>query len=380
MSCRRDRQGRCIVALVVAALILSSSLTSPGHVSTAFAAPSNAAIRAKQGEVAEATERIDELAAQVELASEDYFEAVETLNSIEASIVVTEKKLKDAQDALEAQQVKLGQRANAIYRQGEGSVLEVFLGVSSFQELINAFSFMQRIGESDADILVGIRATKAEIATAQEALQIQRVEQVEAVQTAADKKLAVDQKLANQKAYLAELNDDLSQLIARERARREAAARAAAAAARAGASSGGASNGPIVGGRTYSGSLGGAHPQVVEIARRFVGVTPYVWGGTTPTGFDCSGLVLYSYRQIGINLPRTSRSQYAVGDFIPADRTDLLQPGDLLFFGYDRDPSRIHHVAIYSGDGKMIHAPYTGSKVSETYLSARSDYVGATRP
>lgn len=379
-----NRVGQSVASVALAVSLLLGSVAGPGSLtSPAAAAPSNAAIQAKQAEVAAATERIDELAAQVELASEDYFEALAELESIESSITITEERLAKAQRELDAQQVKLAARANAIYREGQGSFLEIFFGVTSFQELVNAFGFMQRVGQSDAEILVGIRKTRAEIAAVQKDLESQRTVQVAAVKKAADTKKAVDAKLQSQQTFLAGLNSELSTLIAQERARREAAAREAAARAAALAAESdrnSSSDDPVTGGRTPSGSLGSPHPEVVSIARKFVGVTPYVWGGTTPSGFDCSGLVLYCYREIGINLPRTSRSQYRVGDFIPADRTDLLEPGDLLFFGYDRDPDRIHHVAIYSGGGKMIHAPYTGAKVSETYLATRSDYVGATRP
>jgi cell wall-associated NlpC family hydrolase len=109
-----------------------------------------------------------------------------------------------------------------------------------------------------------------------------------------------------------------------------------------------------------------------------------VWGGSTPSGFDCSGLVQYVYERLGIDLPRTSREQYHAGAFIPANRLDLLQPGDLVFFGYDGDPERVHHVGMYVGDGNFIHAPGTGDHVVVASLTgriaARGDYVGAVRP
>ncbi|TDP96736.1 C40 family peptidase [Labedaea rhizosphaerae] len=100
---------------------------------------------------------------------------------------------------------------------------------------------------------------------------------------------------------------------------------------------------------------------------------PYVWGATGPDSFDCSGLMLYSYGKAGITLPRTSRSQYSVGT--PVSR-DQLQPGDLLFFG--SSPATIHHVAMYIGDGKMVHASTTGVPVKIAVFE-RSDFVGAKR-
>jgi peptidoglycan DL-endopeptidase CwlO len=100
---------------------------------------------------------------------------------------------------------------------------------------------------------------------------------------------------------------------------------------------------------------------------------PYVWGATGPNSFDCSGLMLYSYGKAGVTLPRTSRAQYSVGT--PVSR-DQLQPGDLLFFG--SSPATIHHVGMYIGDGKMVHASTTGVPVKIAVFD-RSDFVGAKR-
>jgi len=151
-----------------------------------------------------------------------------------------------------------------------------------------------------------------------------------------------------------------------------------------GSSSGSSGSGSSTGGSTSSGSqtpsLGRERPGVVTVARRFVGVTPYLWGGTTPAGFDCSGLVQYSYREAyGINLPRTSRQQFHAGVFIPPNRSDLMRPGDLVFFSRTGRPENIHHVGIFIGNNRMIHAPSSGRLVSEQAIW-RSDFIGAVRP
>ncbi len=85
---------------------------------------------------------------------------------------------------------------------------------------------------------------------------------------------------------------------------------------------------------------------------------PYVWGGVSPEGFDCSGLVQYSYAQVGLGVPRTSEEQLAAS--LPLDLQELL-PGDLVFFNTTDQAS---HVGIYLGDGAFIHAPSTGKKVT----------------
>jgi cell wall-associated NlpC family hydrolase len=98
---------------------------------------------------------------------------------------------------------------------------------------------------------------------------------------------------------------------------------------------------------------------------------PYVWGGSTPGGFDCSGLVMYVYAQLGVSLPHFAAAQYGFGT--PVSR-DQLQPGDLVFF------DGLNHVGIYIGGGQMVHAPQTGDVVK---ISALTDfgtgYVGARR-
>lgn len=102
--------------------------------------------------------------------------------------------------------------------------------------------------------------------------------------------------------------------------------------------------------------------QVVRVAGQMIG-TPYRYGGSNRNGFDCSGLVQYTHRQVGIDVPRTTASQWAQAH-IP-DRRNLL-PGDLLFFHIDAQKSQ--HVGIYEGDGVFIHAPSSGKRVSRASL------------
>lgn len=101
----------------------------------------------------------------------------------------------------------------------------------------------------------------------------------------------------------------------------------------------------------------------------------YVWGGTKPGGFDCSGLTLWSYAQAGVALPRTSRAQFGAGRPVPKDQ---LQPGDLLFYG--SSASSIHHVSMYVGDGNIVHASTYGVPVKSGPMSiGGKDFFGARR-
>jgi cell wall-associated NlpC family hydrolase len=101
------------------------------------------------------------------------------------------------------------------------------------------------------------------------------------------------------------------------------------------------------------------HADAASIAARYLGV-PYVWGGASPSGFDCSGLVMYVYAQLGVSLPHYTVSQWNATTPIP---TSALAPGDLVFF------DGLSHVGIYIGNGEFIHAPHTGTVVQIASLS-----------
>jgi len=116
---------------------------------------------------------------------------------------------------------------------------------------------------------------------------------------------------------------------------------------------------------------GGGHPAAATIAARYLGV-PSRWGGASPAGFDCSGLVTYVYAQLGISLPHYTVSQWNATTPIP---TSELEPGDLVFF------SGLSHVGIYIGSNQIIHAPHTGTVVQVASLSGwyAATLVGARR-
>lgn len=115
---------------------------------------------------------------------------------------------------------------------------------------------------------------------------------------------------------------------------------------------------------------------VVDATKQYLG-TPYVWGGESPKGFDCSGLLQYVWKGAGVNIPRTTYAQFQTGRKVSKGK---LQPGDAVFFtGSDPQNGLPGHVGMYIGDGKFIEAPHTGAKVQISTLAGRKDFVGGRR-
>lgn len=114
----------------------------------------------------------------------------------------------------------------------------------------------------------------------------------------------------------------------------------------------------------------GQAAKLLERARSFIG-TPYKWGGTGPLGFDCSGFTQYLFKELGINLPRVSAQQGTYGQRVSIDK---LRPGDLVFWDNSSRNNGADHVAIYLGNGQVIHAPKPGDsvKISSIWDSGRA--------
>ncbi len=124
------------------------------------------------------------------------------------------------------------------------------------------------------------------------------------------------------------------------------------------------------------GAMSPEKARAAAVARDMLGV-PYKWGGSTPNGFDCSGLVQYSYNKAGLQVPRTSRAQYGAAQHVSLRDAGV---GDLVFFGFDGQ--QVSHVGIYLGDGRFVHAPSNGKRVEIASLREapyRQHFVTAGR-
>ncbi len=353
-----------------------------------FAAPAQGAvstpqIAAKKAEAAAAQSKLADMQDQFEMRVEEYDRINEALDKTRAQVAFARTRLAQADADLAASRDQLEQRAAGIYRGGEVDVLEVLVGTTSFEDFLTRVDLLRRISASDAELVAVVKSAREEVVQTKRVLDDRETELIALRRQAADKKAEIQDAVARQRAFVGSLNAAVAKLVKTEEDRQrklaEERARLAAAAAKGRVSGGGRGDEPYTGPISPAGA---GHPECVTIAMRYLGV-PYVWGGESPAGFDCSGLVKYVYAKIGIQLPRVSSDQYHVGQHIPSDRLDLLKPGDLVFFGYGGDPNQVHHVGIYAGDGNFINAPASGGVVRISSLTQRiadrHDYVGASR-
>lgn len=336
---------RAIAALLTITIILCAA--------PALAAP----LDDKRADAARVQAEIDELDAELEIAAEEYNEAKARYDAISAQVAATEERLA----ALAARQAELAgnlaTRAIGMYRQGPLGVLETLLGASSFQEFAATWDLLQDMNTNDAARIAELKATRTEVVQAKEQLSAQQAEAAAEAESLKARQTAVEQQIAERNSVLESIESDIAAILAEQAAAERRRAEAAAAAARS---------------ASYASPTNAPRGGVVGIALSKLG-SPYKWAAAGPNSFDCSGFTMWCYAQVGVSLPHSSRAQYGVGQRV--SRSDLA-PGDLVFFGR----TRIHHVGIYIGGGNFVHAPSTGDVVKVSSLSARSDYVGATRP
>ena len=371
---RSATANRLLSTVLTAVLCLAAGTVG----APAYAVPSTPAISAKQTEATAAQSALDAMNDELEIKVEEYNAITEALDATREEIRITRDQLERAKADLAAARDRLARRATSIYKERGLGMLDVLLGTRTFEDFLMRLDLAVRINRSDADTVAEVKDAKASVESAERALEQREAEQVALKADAEARAERIEADIEKQEAYVAALDSEVKRLIAdeEERQRKLAEERARQAAANAAAYGSGGRD------AADPSSLGAGHPEVVAIALKYLGV-PYRWGGASPSGFDCSGLCQYSYRQLGIELPRTSRSQYRVGQHIAPDRLDLLKPGDLVFFGTNGDPDRVHHVGIYVGGGNFVHAPQRGDVVKVSSLvdriASRGDYVGASR-
>jgi cell wall-associated NlpC family hydrolase len=249
-----------------------------------------------------------------------------------------------------------------MYRARDVGVVDVLFEANSFDDLVTQLNLMERLGNSDVDTVKSIAAYQQDIKDRRVKLAADKKAAAKLVAAAASNKAEVEGLQNKLEQMTAGLKSEINRLQAQQAAAAKAAADAAAAAQNGG---GGTSTGGDGGTVVDPGGTGNS--SVVGIAQRYLGV-PYVYGGASPSGFDCSGLTMYCYAQVGVGLSHGATDQQHATTPVPLN---ALQPGDLVFFG---SASYSYHVGIYVGGGSMINAPHTGAVVS--YGSISGAWIG----
>jgi cell wall-associated NlpC family hydrolase len=346
----------------------------------AFAAAGTASgdpsVSAKQAQAQQVMGQIAQLDSSLHRAQNAYDSASAKLQGIEHSLKINKVGLRAARANLGRAQVALASRLVAIYTtRDEQSTLSVLLGAQSIDDLVNRIETVQSVSSQDVAVMRQVISFKRAVTMHQHALVRAHVSQKRLVAQRAAAKSRIGSQLNRQQALLASIKGQLAQLIAAAQARSLAYARAARARLTAEQAANQLQLDNTLGATasTPDGSVAppSQYTGVVGIAMRYLGV-PYVWGGSSPAGFDCSGFVAYVYGQVGVSLPHYTGAQWNVG--VPVSRSDL-QPGDLVFF------DGLGHVGLYIGGDQFIHAPHTGTVVQISSLSGwyADTYVGARR-
>jgi peptidoglycan DL-endopeptidase CwlO len=378
MNSSRTRQAPALLLASLALLGVVALLTS---VSAATANP----IQSKRAQAQAVLAQIHESDIQLEKAIESYNYANVQLDQIDADLNSNARHLVIAQKSLNSAQSHIADRLRALYINGDGGgAVEILLGAENLDDLLGRLDMVQRVGDQDAKVLGDVRAFRKDVKERRARLKTARADQARLVAERAATKRSIEGQLAQRQQMLAGIRSEIRQLQAEE-ARRQAQLRAQAE-ARLAAQQRAASTARTAAAELSAGSftassdsspvdalIPAAPPAqyggVVGLAMQELG-KPYVWGAAGPSSFDCSGLVMYVYAQVGVSLPHNAAAMYSYGSPVSYGE---LQAGDLVFF------SGLGHMGIYIGGGQFIHAPHTGDVVKISNMSDHGGYVGARR-
>jgi peptidoglycan DL-endopeptidase CwlO len=365
-----------VPARALFALVLIAGATLCLSAAPASADPS--AIRAKEAQVQDVLGQIQQLDVNLEQAIEAYNAATDKLHAIEADLRTNARELHIARVNLKRSERALERRLVSLYTsEGRPSTLGILLGAGSMGEMLSQIEAANRLSSQDIEINRQVLRFKAAVKRHRVELKNAEAEQQQLVQERADAKASIESQLADRRQLVDSIRSEIVQMKAEERRRQAELARQAAAARAAEAQQ---SQQAALGNPYATSTEPAVHvppssvgTTVVAIAERYLGI-PYVYAGASPSqGFDCSGLVMYVFAQVGISLPHYAASQFGYGAPVSSDQ---LEPGDLVFF------DGLGHVGIYVGGGNFIHAPHTGdvvkiSSLSESWYS--ENYVGGRR-
>jgi cell wall-associated NlpC family hydrolase len=285
---------------------------------------------------------------RMEKVVERYDAANGKLATIKARIAANQRTLLVTRYNLQVAKTQLQQRVVAMYKQRPVELLDVMLSTKSFTSMVDQLDMLHRVGSSQSDMVDSIGTYQTTIRTAQKSLVTDRTAAQALVTQRATEKAGVQAALSQRQSMLRGVKAQIAALTAQQ-------AQAALHAAQ--------SAGVVA---PPSGPISTNDTNVVTFAESFVNKVPYVYGGSTTAGFDCSGFTMYVYSHFGVGLPHNAAAQQAGTQSVPIGQE---QPGDLVFFG-----SPAYHVGIYVGGGSMVNAPHTGAMVSYGSVAGASGF------
>jgi cell wall-associated NlpC family hydrolase len=378
----RHHAGPGVVVLAVTGLTFSVAQ----GVAAATPAAADRSVDSVRRQAATLRTQLDLLAVQQDLAVERYDQARQAVQEVTTDEVLATNDLIDLQRSSVAAQDQSARRVRAIYQAGGPLGLSVtVLDSASLGDAVVRWHTVESLVRGDSQqVTTGQASVRVQTGRTRRAA-LDRAEVAARQMAAARAARAVTEALGRQRALVAAADADVLRLVAEQRQAEEAKALAQAADQARALGLGGVTDAQ---GRGLEGGTSGTQklpdvpaPNAVAAAALQSAASrlgrPYVWGATGPNSFDCSGLMMWSYAQAGVAIPRTSRAQYAGLPRVPLSE---LSPGDLVFYASDvRNPATIHHVGMYIGNGLSLYAPRTGSVV-KIGPTGYGPIIGAARP
>jgi cell wall-associated NlpC family hydrolase len=357
-----------------------------------------AALGTAQGKLSAATRELTKLQDQAEALTERYDQTRVNEQRAAAAYTVTEARLRHAEQQQAQSRDRVAALAAEEFESGGGfdPVTAMIGDAHGPQAYLRQVGMGQVLAQWGTETLSANQANDAVARVFRTQAHKLLVAQQADLRAANDLKVAIKAAVSRQQTLVkltkgnrdkaaGQLNGAEARESALKAARQAAlAAQATAAAERATAAAGSAAAGSAPGGSaqapSWAGNSGASSTQgdiAANWALSQLG-RPYLWGGAGPASYDCSGLTMMAWARAGVQLLHYTGYQWEEGPHVPLNE---LQRGDLLFYATNTsDPSTIHHVAIYIGNGMMVNAPYTGAFVRIDSIYAPGGLIGAVRP